>query len=144
MKEREILTNTAFGRRMGQKFKKSHGRGGVAYYGIGTKCDGLVTGFEANAEKLQLMENSKSHVGDLSKIPSQPVNSSQQPITDSSRAPENPDGNDVADQPPEYPTAPCSCCGCRDYHLREGNPMGGPAAWLCDICHPEVTAEGRK
>ena len=36
----------------------------------------------------------------------------------------------------DYPTHPCSNCGCGDYWLRESSQWG-PAEWLCSRCHPK-------
>ncbi|MFC1869867.1 phage/plasmid primase, P4 family [Chloroflexota bacterium] len=62
-REKEILTNNAFGRRMGQKFEKSHERAGAVYHGIGLKCDGFVTDYEPTGKNLPLTPDFNSHVG---------------------------------------------------------------------------------
>jgi putative DNA primase/helicase len=49
IKKDEVLSNTAFGRRMRDRFKSAHTREGKRYYGVGL-CDGYVTGFEAKEE----------------------------------------------------------------------------------------------
>ena len=77
MKESEILTNTAFGRKMAQKFKKSHGRDGAVYTGVGMKCDGFVTGFEATDTENNVIENLEISCGEKVENSSQPVNPSQ-------------------------------------------------------------------
>lgn len=44
LREREILTNTGFGRKIGEKFKKSHKMSGTIYFGLALDNDGLMTG----------------------------------------------------------------------------------------------------
>lgn len=93
MRERERMTNTTFGRRMGQKFKKSHNEYGTFYQGLGLKTDGLLTGYEANAKNSELIPHENSRVRNKLENPSEPV---------------NPSGNN--DLPP-YPEKPCHKCG---------------------------------
>ena len=75
-RDKEILTTTAFGRRMGQKFKKTHNRGGTVYFGVGSVCDGFVTGSDTDDIKNELSRDLFSCMGDKGEKPSQPVNPS--------------------------------------------------------------------
>ena len=115
MIEKEILTLNAFGRRMGQKFKKSHQRDGAVYLGVGMKCDGFVTDFEPNTIENEVNPLMGTRMGDKQEIPSQSVNPSQ--------------GNDL----PPYPDRPCPLCGSEwtlspdgDFYICEkGHQQGG-------------------
>lgn len=80
MREKEKMTNTAFGRRMGQKFKKVHNRDGTFYHAVGLKCDGFVTGFEAKGKNSELISILYSHEENISEKTSQPINPSQNAI----------------------------------------------------------------
>lgn len=80
--DREIMTNTIFGKKMGKKFKKSHQRTGTIYTGVGLKCDGFVTGFEPVEQKCDVFPHMNPFAGDKVENPSQLIttfeNSSQQ------------------------------------------------------------------
>lgn len=79
MKQREILTNTAFGRRMGQRFTRTHERVGAIYAGIGLKCDGFLASGDGLEGENNVFPNFISHVGENRENPSQPVISLENP-----------------------------------------------------------------
>jgi phage/plasmid-associated DNA primase len=83
MVDREILTSNAFGRKMGQKFKKSHERDGAHYVGLAIKCDGFVTDFQATFTENNINTPYNSRVGDKEEIPSQSVNPSRDGLQES-------------------------------------------------------------
>ncbi len=93
MTEKEILTLNAFGRRMGQKFKKTHDRDGTYYVGLAMKCDGFVTEFKAMSTENELISHSTLSREDKCVNPPQSVNLSQN------------------DDLPPYPEYPCPKCG---------------------------------
>ena len=76
MQDRELLSNTTFGRRMAQKFKKSHERGGAMYADVGTKVTGLVTGLGTDDKENKVDDTLLSSRGEELQNPSQPVNPS--------------------------------------------------------------------
>jgi len=41
---------------------------------------------------------------------------------------------------PDYPTYPCSICGCGDYWLREASRWG-KTEWLCSRCHSKPSGK---
>ena len=82
MKDRERLTVTAFGRKMGQKFKKPHNRAGTIYLGIGSKCDGFVTGFEPESQKYELFSSPIPHMENKLENSSQPITTLTNPSHD--------------------------------------------------------------
>lgn len=104
MRERERMTTTAFGRRISQKFKKVHDRAGTFYQGVGLKCDGFVTGFEANDKNPNVFSNFISHVGNNTENTSQPVTTHENPSQGS------------GDLPP-FPAGPCAKCGNDDWMI---------------------------
>jgi len=109
MTEKEILTLNAFGRRMGQKFKKSHDRDGTYYVGLAMKCDGFVTEFKAMSTDNEVNPLIDTRVGNKCENPSQSVISYKNPSqpnnsTENLKNPSNPS------QLP-YPEKPCPKCG---------------------------------
>lgn len=111
MKESEVLTNTAFGRKMAGKFEKTHGNRGVVYRGVGMKSDGLVMGFVSDGAKNELLPDFDSLYARDYENPSQPVIPSQKPIT-------QPDDNFRRENPSQPITLPppgqlqdCPKCG---------------------------------
>lgn len=58
MQDREILTLNAFGRRMGQNFKKNHKEGGAVYFGLALKADGYLTEFVPTSPKNEFFPDS--------------------------------------------------------------------------------------
>lgn len=76
MSDKEMLSNTAFGRRMGQKFKKTHARGGAVYADVGTTVTGLVTGLGTTDQKNMVDATLLSPRGSDMKNLSQPINPS--------------------------------------------------------------------
>jgi putative DNA primase/helicase len=117
LREKEKVTCTAFGRRMGQKFKKLHDRDGTFYAGVGLKRDGFVTSSEPRGEKSQLISPLGSRVGDKPENTSQPINPSQ---------------SDIWDNMPDYPNKPCPVCGGSDYW-----PDFRGKRFVCSRCHPQ-------
>jgi len=95
MTEKEILTMTAFGRRMGQNYKKTHKEGGTIYVGLAMKADGFLTGFEATVTESEVNPLIDARVGNICEILSEPVNTLKNPS---------------ACLPP-YPDKPCPECG---------------------------------
>lgn len=116
MRERERITATTFGRRMGQKFQKSHNRDGTIYQGVGLKCDGFVT----DGKNSEFFPISNPRVRNNIENPSQPVNSSQ-----------NLSQDNVWDGMPDYPSEPCKC-GCTDYWADFKSKR-----FVCSNCHLE-------
>lgn len=91
---REVLSSTAFGRRMSAKFKKEKGRTGATYHGIALKCDGFLNvgdGLEGRNDISLYMNPSR---GENTNNPSQPVteakNPSQLNVTGSKKPVTNP------------------------------------------------------
>ena len=123
LREKEKMTNNAFGRRMGQKFKKAHDRAGTFYQGIGTKCDGFVTEFKANGKNPEVNSYIEPRVENEVGNRSQSVTTRNNPSQDN---------NDV----PDYPHEACRACGSTDFWLREAGDHGS-TTWICCRCHPE-------
>lgn len=118
IKEKEILSNTAFGRRMAQKFKKIKNRDGAFYQGVGLKCDGFVTGFETSITENEVDEN----------IIHAREDNIENAIT-TRHTHENPSQENL-ELAPECPTAPCRNCGGTDFWLCDNE-------WRCKTCHPQ-------
>lgn len=112
MRERERMTNTTFGRRMGQKFKKEHNRAGTFYQGVGMKSDGFVTGYKANGKNSELFSISNSHVKKIVEMPSQPVTTHDNPSQDSAELPDCPAcGRNEWTYSPDGKSRRCPPCG---------------------------------
>lgn len=112
--DKEVMTNTAFGRRIAGKYRREKRRGGATYHGIGLKCDG----FLALCDELEGQNNVFLHTnhsrGDNSENPPQPtinhenpspskVASFEKPVTNPSHPQRHPTSGD-------YPDA-CTICG---------------------------------
>jgi putative DNA primase/helicase len=69
LREREKLSNNAFGRRMGQKFMKVHNARGTVYQGIGLVTDSM-TDFEPMTQKFNVLANSLTHMEEKLENPS--------------------------------------------------------------------------
>ncbi len=90
MRERERMTNNAFGRRMGQQFKKVHDRDGTFYQGVGLKCDGFVTDYEPNGNFCNVFPNINTRVRNKSEKPSQSITTLDNPSQDFAELPDCP------------------------------------------------------
>lgn len=102
-KDKEILTNTAFGRIMGQKFTNAKKESGKVYFGIGLKTDGFLTGFEPDENQNRSVNILNSHEGFNKDNPSEPVISLENPsllgMTSLDKPVSNPSGNKLPDCP---------------------------------------------
>ena len=127
MIDKEILTLNAFGRRMGQKFKKTHQRDGAVYSGLGMKCDGFVTEYEANDISNELNSNIDTRVIDNSEKPSHSVNPSH---IGSSQAQSDGFVTEYCELP-EYPEKPCPKCGSEWQAAPDGK------GYICEKGHRE-------
>lgn len=109
MTDKEIMSTTAFGRRMSQKFKKSHKEGGTIYSGVALKTDGLLTGFEAINTNNDVSTNFRAYVENNTENPSEPVNPSGNPseLPDCSEC-----GANDWEYLPDGKTTRCGTCGC--------------------------------
>lgn len=98
MTEKETMTMTAFGRRMGQKFKKIRPHGTIFYENItlknGGQVDSLVDSFIGNDTESEVNLPMDTRVGNKCENPPQPLTLSTQ--------------DDVL---PPYPENPCPKCG---------------------------------
>ena len=117
MKDREILTATAFGRRMAKKFKKLHKSTGTVYQGIGIGVTGSVTGIEATDIKNKLPGYIETSRGLELEMTSQPVIPSLL-------------NGEITNK--KEPVFKCYACGSGEYWYRAD---GGR---VCYICHPPV------
>lgn len=68
MRERELLTNNAFGRRMGEKFKKSHERAGTVYSGLALAVTDCVTEFDSSVNPNSVFPIENPSYGKLSEV----------------------------------------------------------------------------
>lgn len=99
MREKEKMTSTAFGRRMGQKFKKMHKESGAVYVNLALKADGLLTGFELEGKNNEFIPIALSHEEINGKT-------GHNPSVEAKKA-DNPSGIEM----PPYPEKPCPKCG---------------------------------
>lgn len=116
-REKEKMTANAFGRKMGQKFKKIHKEHGTTYMGVGLETDGFLTDFDSKEKNYMLISHAyprmevKREMGSDSVIPS------------------------VLGQL-SYPESPCPVCGgdwALDEHLKYYCPS-------CDSPKPSTGA----
>jgi len=117
LQKREIMTNTAFGRRMTQKFKKIQNRNGIFYQGVGMKCEGFVNSFISTEKNNEVNPHVNSLTRDNIGNPSQPLTTRKtlnKPLTQ------------VKD-----PQKPCPVCGGTAYW------MNSAGRYVCCRCHPE-------
>lgn len=107
----ETLSSTAFGRRIAQKYPKTHTKGGALYSGLGLLFEGdvtgCVTGFERASRNCNVFSPVLSFTGDYAENPSQPVtsfgNPSQLPDCGQSRSAV------LSHVEPGVRPGPCSC-----------------------------------
>ena len=129
MRDREVLTSTAFGRRMRERYQKDKKGGTVYYYGIG------LSGQLQDSSEANITENdvspiyNASHERNRKTILNYPIEA---------KSGENYPANEDALGMQDYPTSPCPICGCADYWLREASALGGPTEWVCSRCHPKT------
>jgi putative DNA primase/helicase len=71
--EKERMTWTLFGRRMGRKFRKTHEEAGAVYKGITLKADGLLTGSKAMFTENESLPYINPRVSAELENPSEPV-----------------------------------------------------------------------
>jgi len=119
LQKREIITNTAFGRRIGQKFKKIQNRDANFYQGVGLKCGGFVEGLGSASKKTMFSDTVDTLTRENIENPPQPSTTHKtlhKPSTD--------------DLPPEYPGS-CPVCDSTDFW------MDSAGQYLCLKCHPE-------
>jgi putative DNA primase/helicase len=125
MREREIMSATAFGRRIGERFRKSRKNAGLEYLGIGLIADGwdpnptpsvglgesgvYSEGFFQKSKPLQPHARAE-----LPEKPTQPYNPTQEPGS------------------PAETACACDTCGCPD-EACSPRPDG---LWHCDQHHP--------
>jgi putative DNA primase/helicase len=94
-REKERMTNNAFGRRMGQKFKKSHKEVGAVYIGLAIKADGFLTDSIAMFTENKVNSTLDTRMGNKHENPSETVI----PSSDPTDAGPDPQGEDDADLP---------------------------------------------
>lgn len=103
LRERERMTNNAFGRIMGNRLQKYHDREGTYYQGVGLKCDGFVTDYETGGNSPMLMNILDSHVEKCGNMESH-----------TTTTPNNPSQKAKAVTNPSQPFSPdCPSCGGR-------------------------------
>lgn len=130
LRDKEILSANAFGRRMADKYHREKTREGTYYQGLclnNGDCDAFVTHFEANDT-----ENDVFPICNASHEKTRIIHHNP-PQKLKSVTPDN-HLEDALDTP-DYPTHPCPVCG-GDYWLREASQWGS-AEWLCSRCHPK-------
>jgi putative DNA primase/helicase len=112
MREKEILSTTAFGRRMRKNYKKDHDRAGWFYLGLAMECDGFVTGFEPMTQNSQLIPKSLYTRENNMENSSQPVTSYENPSQEKNQLPNCPNcGSDNQKYGPDGKTLKCIDCG---------------------------------
>ncbi len=119
LQKREVLSNTAFGRKITQKFKKVTRMDATYYLGVALKNGGLMVGSETTEKNNGLNSHGNSLTRDNIKNPPEPTitrKTHHQPKSNNSQ--------------PGYP-GPCHVCGSEEYWM---NPTGQQ---ICCYCHPE-------